>query len=46
MLLDTLNVSDIQLKAIESQANEKIREAVPVEVNVYEGDVIPDQVYN
>ncbi len=42
--LDTVNVSDVQLKAIESQVNEKIREAVAVEVKVYEGDAIPDQV--
>lgn len=43
-LLDTVNVTDAQLKAIESQVNEKIREAVSVEVKVYEGDAIPDQV--
>ena len=37
-------MSDVQLKAIENQVNEKIREAVSVEVKVYEGDAIPDQV--
>jgi alanyl-tRNA synthetase len=43
-LQDTVNVTDAQLKTIESQVNEKIREAVSVEVKVYEGDAIPDQV--
>ncbi|XP_046458517.1 alanyl-tRNA editing protein Aarsd1-B-like [Daphnia pulex] len=42
--LDTVNLTDAQLKTIESQVNEKIREAVSVEVKVYEGDAIPDQV--
>ncbi len=42
--LETVNVTDDQLKTIESQVNEKIREAVPVEVKVYEEDAIPDQV--
>jgi hypothetical protein len=35
-------VTDAQLITFESQANEKIREAVSVEVEVYEGDAISD----
>ncbi len=37
-------MSEAQLKSIEQQVNEKIREAVPVEVNVYEGDAVPSEV--
>lgn len=44
-VVDTSTVSEDQLKVLEQKVNEKIREAVPIDVKVYEEDV-PEQVSN
>ena len=44
LVTDTNNITDEQIKAIENKVNEKIRENVPVEVQLYEGADISDQV--
>lgn len=46
LFVDTPTVTEAQLKSIELLVNEKIREATPVEVNVYEGDTVPNEVCN